>query len=75
MLPNNCPLTVWADLELEQQLREGLKTESDKTFLKNKSVAEETVSAIMNGISKISYKRQKDKVSAKAQTQEVDLES
>ena len=37
MLPNNCPLTVWADLELEQQLREGLKTESDKTFLKNKS--------------------------------------
>ena len=44
-------------------------------FLKNKSVAEETVSSIMNGISKIDYKRQKDKVSAKAQTQEVDLES
>ena len=44
-------------------------------FLKNKSVAEETVSAIMNGISKIDYKRQKDKISAKAQTQEVDLES
>ena len=37
MLPNNYPLTVGADLELEQQLRHDFKTESDKTFLKNKS--------------------------------------
>lgn len=37
MLPNNCPLTVGADLELGQQLRQDFKTKSDKTFLKNKS--------------------------------------